>query len=160
MNQILICLLFMIIKGKLHADVSKSQLSDKIRMLKKKFMTSVEYGEVPGFLLVFEYSNQIWGAPSNNVVKENVSSSANGKAKKAVTVVVKKSAEHKYSGKVSTLNKVKEDEKCKKEEKQKQLVVIEENISSSAYGKAKKVLTIMDKKSTKHNKSGKVSTLN
>ncbi|PHT28341.1 hypothetical protein CQW23_32055 [Capsicum baccatum] len=81
--------------GKLQVDVSKSQSSDKIRTLKKKFMTSMEYGEVPRFLLVYEYSNQIWGAPSNNVVKENVSSSANGKAKKAVTVVVKKSAEHK-----------------------------------------------------------------
>ncbi|XP_016580681.2 STOREKEEPER protein [Capsicum annuum] len=118
------------IRGKLQADVSKSQLSDKIRRLKKKFMTSVKDGEQPGFSktqdwLVYEYSNQIWGAPSNNIVKENVSSSANGKAKKAAADAVKKIAEPKKSSKVSTLNKAKDNEKREDEEKEKKVAAIE-----------------------------------
>lgn len=107
------------IKGKLHVEVSKSQLSDKLRRLKKKFLTHVKDGEDPVFskgqdFLVFEHSKRIWGAPgTSNGVKENVDNSTNGKAKKPVEV--KKSSEPKKSAKVS---KPKDDEKRKEEEKQ------------------------------------------
>lgn len=124
------------IKGKLQADVSKSQLSDKLRRLKKKFLTNVKDGEDPVFskgqdYLVFEYSKKIWGAPvsakgdgeTSNGVKENVSNSTNAKAKK--NVAVKKSAEPKKSGKVTTFTKPKDDEKHKEEEKEKQVAVKE-----------------------------------
>ncbi|XP_060187067.1 STOREKEEPER protein-like [Lycium barbarum] len=125
------------IKGKLQAEVSKSQLSDKLRRLKKKFLTNVKDGEEPVFFkpndnLVFEYSKKIWGggksdnvASSNGVVKENVKNSTDGKAKKAVEV--KKSVEPKKSGKVSNVKKPKDDEKekHKEEEKEKQVAVKE-----------------------------------
>lgn len=124
------------IKGKLQADVSKSQLSDKLRRLKKKFLTNVKDGEDPVFskgqdYLVFEYSKKIWGAPvsakgdgeTSNGVKENVSNSTNAKAKK--NIAVKKSAEPKKSGKVSTFTKPKDDEKHKEEGKEKQVAVKE-----------------------------------
>lgn len=107
------------IKGKLQVEVSKSQLSDKLRRLKKKFLTNVKDGEEPVFskgqdFLVFEHSKKIWGVPgTNNGVKENVNNSTNGKAKK--TVEVKKSSEPKKSAKVS---KPKDNEKHKEEEKQ------------------------------------------
>ncbi|XP_069143580.1 STOREKEEPER protein-like [Solanum lycopersicum] len=37
------------IKGKLQAEVSKSQISDKVRRLKKKILTNVKDGEEPVF---------------------------------------------------------------------------------------------------------------
>ncbi|KAG5596924.1 hypothetical protein H5410_038156 [Solanum commersonii] len=108
------------IRGKLQAEVSKSQISDKVRRLKKKFLTNAKDGEEPVFtkgqdFLVFEHSKRIWGAPgtSNGGVKDNVNNTSNGKAKK--TVEVKKSSEPKKSAKVS---KPKDDEKQKEEEQQ------------------------------------------
>ncbi|KAH0656228.1 hypothetical protein KY285_031110 [Solanum tuberosum] len=108
------------IRGKLQAEVSKSQISDKVRRLKKKFLTNVKDGEEPVFtkgqdFLIFEHSKRIWGAPgiSNGGVKDNVNNTSNGKAKK--TVEVKKSSEPKKSAKVS---KPKDDEKQKEEEQQ------------------------------------------
>ncbi|CAN4104833.1 unnamed protein product [Withania somnifera] len=124
------------IKGKLQADVSKSQLSDKLRRLKKKFLTNVKDGEDPVFskgqdYLVFEYSKKIWGAPvsgkgdagNSNGVKENVSNSINGKAKK--NLAVKNSAEPKKSAKDSSFTKTKDAEKHKEGEKEKQVAVKE-----------------------------------
>ncbi|XP_049414924.1 STOREKEEPER protein [Solanum stenotomum] len=119
------------IRGKLQAEVSKSQISDKVRRLKKKFLTNVKDGEEPVFtkgqdFLVFEHSKRIWGAPgtSNGGIKDNVNNASNGKAKK--TVEVKKSSEPKKSAKVS---KPKDDEK-QKEEEQKVAVkeVVKEDI--------------------------------
>ncbi|KAK4714230.1 hypothetical protein R3W88_020137 [Solanum pinnatisectum] len=101
------------IRGKLQAEVSKRQLRDKVRRLKKKYLTNVKDGEEPVFMkgqdfLVFEHSKRIWGDPgTNNGV------STNGTAK--ITVEVKKSSEPKRSAKVS---KPKDDEKHKEEEKQ------------------------------------------
>ncbi|CAN4103437.1 unnamed protein product [Withania somnifera] len=119
------------IKGKLQADVSKSQLSDKLRRLKKKFLTNVKDGEDPVFpkgqdYLVFMHSKKIWGAPvigkadggTSNGVKENVNNSTNGKAKK--NVAVKKNDEPKKSAKGSSFTKTKDDEKHKEEEKEKE----------------------------------------
>ncbi|KAK6785003.1 hypothetical protein RDI58_018458 [Solanum bulbocastanum] len=101
------------IRGKLQVEVSKRQLRDKVRRLKKKYLTNVKDGEEPVFMkgqdfLVFEHSKRIWGDPgtSNGV-------STNGTAK--ITVEVKKSSEPKRSAKVS---KPKDDEKHKEEEKQ------------------------------------------
>ncbi|XP_049353253.1 STOREKEEPER protein [Solanum verrucosum] len=119
------------IRGKLQAEVSKSQISDKVRRLKKKFLTNVKDGEEPVFtkgqdFLVFEHSKRIWGAPgtSNGGIKDNVNNTSNGKAK--MTVEVKKSSEPKKSAKVS---KPKDDEK-QKEEEQKVAVkeVVKEDI--------------------------------
>ncbi|KAH0654529.1 hypothetical protein KY290_032810 [Solanum tuberosum] len=100
------------IRGKLQVEVSKRQLREKVRRLKKKYLTNVKDGEEPVFMkgqdfLVFEHSKRIWGAPgtSNGV-------STNGTAK--ITVEVKKSSEPKRSAKVS---KPKDDEKHKEEEK-------------------------------------------
>ncbi|XP_006360555.1 neurofilament medium polypeptide-like [Solanum tuberosum] len=94
------------IRGKLQVEVSKRQLREKVRRLKKKYLTNVKDGEEPVFMkgqdfLVFEHSKRIWGAPgtSNGV-------STNGTAK--ITVEVKKSSEPKRSAKVS---KPKDDEK-------------------------------------------------
>ncbi|XP_004243436.1 STOREKEEPER protein [Solanum lycopersicum] len=108
------------IRGKLQAEVSKSQISDKVRRLRKKFLTNVKDGEEPVFtksqdFLVFEHSKRIWGAPGaiNGGVKDNVNNSSNGKAKKSVEV--RKISEPKRSAKVS---KPKDDEKQKEEEKQ------------------------------------------
>ncbi|KAK4368466.1 hypothetical protein RND71_012258 [Anisodus tanguticus] len=118
------------IKGKLQVEVSKTQLSEKLRRLKKKFLTNVKDGEEPIFSkphdhLVFEYSKKIWGSPSNGVKVNVKDNNTNGKAKKAVDV--KKSVEPKKSGKVSTFNKPKGDEKekHKEEEKEKQIAVKE-----------------------------------
>ncbi|KAH0651901.1 hypothetical protein KY284_031813 [Solanum tuberosum] len=106
------------IRGKLQVEVSKRQLREKVRRLKKKYLTNVKDGEEPVFMkgqdfLVFEHSKRIWGAPgtSNGV-------STNGTAK--ITVEVKKSSEPKRSAEVS---KPKDDEKHKEEEKQ---VVVKE----------------------------------
>ncbi|KAH0653571.1 hypothetical protein KY290_031843 [Solanum tuberosum] len=91
------------IREKLQVEVSKSQISDKVRRLKKKYLTNVKDREEPVFskgqdFLVFEHSKRIWGAPgtSNGGVKENVNNSTNGKATK--TVDVKKSSEPKENG--------------------------------------------------------------
>ncbi|TMW83402.1 hypothetical protein EJD97_001829 [Solanum chilense] len=107
------------IRGKLQVEVSKSQLSEKIKRLKKKFFTNAKGDEEPVFMkgqdfLVFQHSKRIWGAPgTSSGVKEIVTNSTNGKAKK--TVEAKKSSEPKKSGKVS---KHKDDEEHKEEEKQ------------------------------------------
>ncbi|KAH0656217.1 neurofilament medium polypeptide-like [Solanum tuberosum] len=107
------------IRGKLLVEVSKSQLSEKLKRLKKKFLTNAKGGEEPVFMkgqefLVFEHSKRIWGAPeTSDGVKEIVTNSTNGKAKK--TVEVKKNSEPKSSAKVS---KPKDDEKHKEEENQ------------------------------------------
>uniref|UniRef100_A0A0V0ILV0 Putative neurofilament heavy polypeptide-like n=1 Tax=Solanum chacoense TaxID=4108 RepID=A0A0V0ILV0_SOLCH len=107
------------IRGKLQVEVSKKQLREKVRRLKKKYLTNVKGGEEPVLMkgqdfLVFEHSKRIWGAPeTTDGVKEIVTNSTNGKAKK--TVEVKKSSEPKRSAKVS---KPKDDEKHKEEEKQ------------------------------------------
>ncbi|KAL3363932.1 hypothetical protein AABB24_012926 [Solanum stoloniferum] len=107
------------IRGKLLVEVSKSQLSEKLKRLKKKFFTNAKGGEEPVFMkgqdfLVFEHSKRIWGAPeTSDGVKEIVTNSTNGKAKK--TVEAKKSSEPKRSAKVS---KPKDDEKHTEEENQ------------------------------------------
>ncbi|XP_010323794.1 STOREKEEPER protein isoform X1 [Solanum lycopersicum] len=107
------------IKGKLQVEVSKSQLSEKLKRLKKKFLTNVKGGEEPVFMKdqdfsVFQHSKRIWGAPgTSNGVKEILTNSTNGKAKKAVEI--KKSSEPKESAKVS---KPKDDEKHKEVEEQ------------------------------------------
>ncbi|KAJ8568796.1 hypothetical protein K7X08_032427 [Anisodus acutangulus] len=111
------------IKGKLQVEVSKTQLSEKLRRLKKKFLTNVKDGEEPIFSkphdhLVFEYSKKIWGSPSNGVKVNVKDTNTNGKAKKAVDL--KKSVEPKKSGKVSTFNKPKGDEKEKHKEEEKE----------------------------------------
>ncbi|KAG5596919.1 hypothetical protein H5410_038151 [Solanum commersonii] len=91
------------IRGKLQVEVSKSQLSEKLKRLKKKFLTNVKGGEEPVFtkgqdFLVFQHSKRIWGAPgTSNGVKEIVSNSTNGKAKN--TVEVKNSSEPKKNAK-------------------------------------------------------------
>ncbi|KAK6785004.1 hypothetical protein RDI58_018459 [Solanum bulbocastanum] len=83
-------------------EVSKSQLGDKVRRLKKKFLTCVKDGEELVFTkgrdpLVFEHSKRIWGAlGTSNGVKEIVTNSINGKDKKIVEVT--KSFEPKKSG--------------------------------------------------------------
>ncbi|XP_015170368.1 neurofilament heavy polypeptide-like isoform X1 [Solanum tuberosum] len=113
------------IRGKLQVEVSKSQLSEKLKRLKKKFLTNVKGGEEPVFMkgqdsLVFQHSKRIWGAPgTSNGVKEIVTNSTNDKAKKAVEV--KMSSEPKKSAKVS---KPKDDENHKEAVKE----VVKEDI--------------------------------
>ncbi|XP_049353255.1 STOREKEEPER protein-like [Solanum verrucosum] len=113
------------IRGKLQVEVSKSQLSEKLKRLKKKFLSNVKGGEEPVFMkgqdfLVFQHSKRIWGAPgTSNGVKEIVTNSTNGKAKKAVEV--KMSSEPKKSAKVS---KPKDDENHKEAVKE----VVKEDI--------------------------------
>ncbi|KAH0650987.1 hypothetical protein KY284_030899 [Solanum tuberosum] len=113
------------IRGKLQVEVSKSQLSEKLKRLKKKFLTNVKGGEEPVFMkgqdfLVFQHSKRIWGDPgTSNGVKEIVTNSTNGKAKKAVEV--KMSSEPKKSAKVS---KPKDDENHKEAVKE----VVKEDI--------------------------------
>ncbi|KAG5596909.1 hypothetical protein H5410_038141 [Solanum commersonii] len=88
------------IRGKLLVEVSKSQLSEKLKRLKKKFLTNAKGGEEPVFMKGQDFL-------------EIVTNSTNGKAKK--TVEAKKSSEPKRSAKVS---KPKDDEKHKEEENQ------------------------------------------
>lgn len=113
------------IKGKLQVEVSKSQVTDKLRRLKKKFLTNVKISDDPVFskphdYLMFEFSKKIWGGAGTsdtNGVNENVNNGTNGKAKKTVDVVKRSTAEPKKSAKVSTLTKLKDDEKPKEDEK-------------------------------------------
>ncbi|OIT00167.1 PREDICTED: STOREKEEPER protein-like [Nicotiana attenuata] len=113
------------IKGKLQVEVSKSQVTDKLRRLKKKFVTNMKIGEEPVFskphdYLMFEFSKKIWGdagTSNTNGVNENVNNGTNGKAKKTVDVVKKSTAEPKRSAKISTFTKPKDDEKPKEDEK-------------------------------------------
>ncbi|XP_009777843.1 STOREKEEPER protein-like [Nicotiana tabacum] len=113
------------IKGKLQVEVSKSQVTDKLRRLKKKFLTNVKISDDPVFskphdYLMFEFSKKIWGdagTSNTNGINEIVNNGTNGKAKKTVDVVKRSTAEPKKSAKVSTLTKLKDDEKPKEDEK-------------------------------------------
>ncbi|XP_065876373.1 STOREKEEPER protein-like [Euphorbia lathyris] len=68
------------IKESLHVDVSKSQLTDKIRRLKKKYRTNIERGENgqdPVFskthdLKSFELSKKVWGGKERNNDKNEI----------------------------------------------------------------------------------------
>lgn len=82
------------IKKSLHVDVSKSQLHDKIRRLKKKFQVNAEKGEKngqepefakPHDFKCFQLSKKIWASSKESIdtaVKNN-SNSVNGINKKA-----------------------------------------------------------------------------
>nr|GMD37784.1 STOREKEEPER protein [Ipomoea batatas] len=89
------------IKDKLHIEVSKIQMSEKLRRLKKKFFTLSEKGDELDFTkphdsMSFELSKQIWGTASGSVNGKNLNAisnnvelnvkTANGKVKKPAEV--------------------------------------------------------------------------
>ncbi|XP_057460626.1 STOREKEEPER protein-like [Actinidia eriantha] len=84
------------IKKSLRVDVSRNQLMDKVRRLKKKYRNNAgkgEKGEDPVFSKPHEYksfelSKKIWGEGANNAVDGSAKSprSANKKARKSVKV--------------------------------------------------------------------------
>ncbi|KAA8524560.1 hypothetical protein F0562_010983 [Nyssa sinensis] len=81
------------LKKLLHVDVSKNQLTDKIRRLKKKYKTNVEKGEngedpvfsKPHEHKSFELSKKIWGGGASNGVDDNAKHT-NKKARKSSKV--------------------------------------------------------------------------
>ncbi|CAH2057421.1 unnamed protein product [Thlaspi arvense] len=85
------------IKKSLHVDVTKSQLVDKIRRLKKKYQNNVEKGEKgedpvfskPHEHKSFELSKKIWGRGAGNAVENN----SNAKTKSNNISKAKKSVE-------------------------------------------------------------------
>ncbi|GFS31882.1 DNA-binding storekeeper protein-related transcriptional regulator [Actinidia rufa] len=84
------------IKKSLRVDVSRNQLMDKVRRLKKKYRTNVEKGEKgedpvfskPHEHKSFELSKKIWDGGDNNAVDGSAKSptSTNKKARKSVKV--------------------------------------------------------------------------
>ncbi|KAA8515448.1 hypothetical protein F0562_018941 [Nyssa sinensis] len=76
------------IKNKLHIDVSKTQLSDKVRRLKKKYENNASKGKKGGERTLskpheqqaYELSKKIWGGEANVVGVD--STKVNGKEKK------------------------------------------------------------------------------
>ncbi|XP_019159479.1 PREDICTED: STOREKEEPER protein-like [Ipomoea nil] len=104
------------IKGKLQADISRTQMYEKIRRFRKKFFTNIERGDTPDFnkphdYKTFEVSKKVWGSSGvSNGVNENTKSS-NVKAKRAAEI--KKISEPKKGAKVSDFDVTKEEEKEK-----------------------------------------------
>nr|GMD33486.1 STOREKEEPER protein [Ipomoea batatas] len=123
------------IKGKLRADISRTQMYEKIRRLRKKFFTNIEKGDTPDFTKphdhkTFEVSKKVWGTNAvSNGVNENTKS-PNGKGKK--TAEIKKISEPKKGAKVSNFGVTKEEPKkgakvsdfgvTKEEEKEKPII--------------------------------------
>ncbi|KAL6992701.1 hypothetical protein U1Q18_010815 [Sarracenia purpurea var. burkii] len=76
------------IKKSLHVDVSKTQLSEKVRRLKKKYKNNANKGKEgedrtftkPHEQKAYELSKKVWGGESNSVGVD--SKKANGKARK------------------------------------------------------------------------------
>ncbi|KAA8526470.1 hypothetical protein F0562_008327 [Nyssa sinensis] len=69
------------LKKSLHVDVSKNQLTDKIRRLKKKYQNNAEKGEDPVFSKPhehksFELSKMIWGGGARKSSKVNNSAAS------------------------------------------------------------------------------------
>ncbi|GMP66962.1 hypothetical protein CsSME_00027105 [Camellia sinensis var. sinensis] len=80
------------IKKSLRADVSKNQLVDKVRRLKKKYQINAEKGEDPTFskpheLKTFELSKKIWGnGGASNAVDDNAPKNEAKKSRKRIKV--------------------------------------------------------------------------
>ncbi|KAL7185711.1 hypothetical protein ACSBR2_027634 [Camellia fascicularis] len=80
------------IKKSLRADVSKNQLVDKVRRLKKKYQINAEKGEDPVFskpheLKTFELSKKIWGGGgASNAVDDNAPKNEAKKSRKRIKV--------------------------------------------------------------------------
>ncbi|PSS10336.1 Transcription factor [Actinidia chinensis var. chinensis] len=78
------------IKKSLHVDVSKTQLSDKVRRLRKKYENKTgkgKNGEDPSFSKpheqkAYELSKKIWGNEANGVGVDSPNSKVNGKSRK------------------------------------------------------------------------------
>ncbi|XP_057513740.1 probable transcription factor At1g11510 [Actinidia eriantha] len=78
------------IKKSLHVDVSKTQLSDKVRRLRKKYENRTgkgKNGEDPSFSKpheqkAYELSKKIWGNEANGVGVDSPNSKVNGKSRK------------------------------------------------------------------------------
>ncbi|KAF5458379.1 hypothetical protein F2P56_022411, partial [Juglans regia] len=79
-------------KRKLHVEVSKAQLMEKIRRMKKKYRTNFEKGgedmvfSKPHEHKAFELSKKIWGNVANN--KNEPSSNQKGKANNGTSVAL------------------------------------------------------------------------
>ncbi|GFZ03176.1 hypothetical protein Acr_15g0017840 [Actinidia rufa] len=78
------------IKKSLHVDVSKTQLSDKVRRLRKKYENKTgkgKNGEDPSFSKpheqkAYELSKKLWGNETNGVGVDSPNSKVNGKSRK------------------------------------------------------------------------------
>ncbi|WCJ37694.1 DNA-binding storekeeper protein-related transcriptional regulator [Euphorbia peplus] len=119
------------IKDSLHVDVSKTQLSDKIRRMKQKFRTNMERGDPvfskPHDSKCFELSTKIWGGDEIVPTKGNAKvqtggpsvtlglpSSGTSARKKQVSATqqvknVEKKSRVKSKDQVKTVDKIKED---------------------------------------------------